>query len=962
MIAVQTNDRLYLLNMDDSEFVSLAMQETMAGRNVEERLIPLIRARSGISFNSNDMVRFANTMIPEISTCFSQVGNRFDTKTVSSTGDLEFFVTPDGVQYSCEEAYIESQVSMGERQSVPNPVVEAPIPNPLAEEQRIPNPVAGEQQIPNPVVEVENEEPSLEIPNPTVAPISTEEPYIGVVPGEQIQKASGVIALPASLNDEFYRRDEEAEIDPEMPTSLIPVESRILDESDLETIQIKEEQKRAASQLDNIVRNLPSVTNLPEEVLDGMRNYIGSQKSIFRGYAEEYLNNISPLDRDELLTEFPVSNALGHSHDMVDSLLVFPVHTHILAKKDLTARFSALDLINSTMVRVCPIGISGEKIQSYVQEIKITSQDVKEAEEMVKAELKKQGKSKRSLTSKEKYDLMEDALEQIYKNRKGSLAASRETKLVEDLGRHFDRMVSASKVYIPSLEEWNSYDVFAYDARTKIDEFPMPLLTQLQNINGKTVEEVSTIYGGPSEDPFAEELTDENNLGENAQGPRTVKIFRVDTSEEAIREGRSNGLEATFVSENYLSETERDSIIAISDEYVLDGYFFDVATNEVITELEYEEAISKVNVAVTAPTPQAAQEENKTVVVYGVDGHFERLSLDEISEEMQKYIVTEFGLAHIPDYYYDFTSKTFVSKKEFDKDKVYIEGFGSLETEAVYENDVSYVSYDTLTPELQAKVVTNREGSMVLEGYYYDSTNNTFFTLEELDRKIQERKAATVRPNIPNPIAEPAPVEDKSTEWTIPDRKFRQPITVSIPTVFSKGMTAEKIEKLPEYREYVTLSEDDMSDALKACIRPTDNGYVLEGYCYDYDQVKLIPFSEYFQAASNLLSGAQEEQIPSPIVPLQEDSSKGFEPIIGAPETMNVSMGGIPIGGEAVPEQVSKEKKDATQETLTDYVKPDGTYVDPNGEEWSSKDEYTLYKLLSDDQFLSDEEQKGKQF
>lgn len=975
MIAVQTNDRLYLLNMDDSEFVSLVMQETMAGRNVEENLIPLIRARSGISFNSNDMVRFANSMIPEISTCFSQVGNRFDTKKVVSTEDLEFFMTPDGVQYSCEEAYTEAQANMGERQPVSETVVEeqqiptptVEIPNPVADVQEEPELTASAQEIPNPVVSDENEINS-EIPNP-VAP--AEEPYIGVVPGEEIHKASGVIALPASLSDEFYRGSVEPAIE-QQNTGLVPFESRILEETPVETIQIREEQKRAASQLDNIVRNLPSVTNLPEEVLAGMRNYLSSRDVLFkhREYAEEYLNNISPLDRDELLTDFSVVNALGQSHDMIDSLLVFPVHTRILAKKDLSTRFSGLDLINSTMVRVCPIGMDGEKVQSYVQEIKITSQDVKDAEEIVKTELKKQGKTKRSLSSKERYDLMEEALEQIYKTRKGSLAASRETKLVEDLGRHFDRMVLASKVYIPSLEEWNSYDVFAYDARTKTDEFPTPLLTQLQSLNGKTLEEIGAVYGGPLEDPFVEELADENNLSSNDQAPRIVKVARVDTSEEAIKNGKSEGLEEALVAENFLSAIERDSIIATADGYVLDGYCYDINTGEVITTLEYEEVVSKINESQKEESPK----QNENITVYGTDNQFMSIPLSEISEEMRQNIVTEhFGLVHIPDYYFDFGSKTFVSKKDFFKDKVYVEGYCSFDNVTFHNSDSSYVQYDSLPPELQRYVMTDENGKHMLAGYYFDPDKMTFYTLEELNTKWREREEVeeTVSPTIPNPVAPSAPetTEEKREQWTLPNRKFRQPISVFIPTVFSKGMTDEKLEKIPEYREFVTLSEDDMTDELKSHIRPSDGGYILEGYCFDYDQVKIITEEEYLHAISSLQVTPIEELVPESAIPPmpapvpEVEPTRSFEPIIGAFGTMDVSMGGVPLGSAAQTQEVKTEApQEKMGETLTDYVKEDGTYVDPTGEEWSSKDEYTLYKMLSDDQFLSGEEEKGKQF
>ena len=76
----------------------------------------------------------------------------------------------------------------------------------------------------------------------------------------------------------------------------------------------------------------------------------------------------------------------------------------------------------------------------------------------------------------------------------------------------------------------------------------------------------------------------------------------------------------------------------------------------------------------------------------------------------------------------------------------------------------------------------------------------------------------------------------------------------------------------------------------------------------------------------------------------------------------NVSMGGAPLGelGTAPIQPQEGEKTDG--EPLVDYVRPDGKYIDPNEEEWNSKDEWALYMMLSDDNFLTGEEEKGKQF
>lgn len=930
MIAVQTDERLYLLKMEDSEFVNLIMQETLEGRNVEERLIPLIRARSSISFNSNDMVRLVTSMLPEISTCYSKVGNRFDTKPVSSTEDLEFFIAPNGNQYSCEEAYTDTLTTSEELSST--------IPNPVTAEEKV-------EEIPTPVTKVE--EVVEAIPNPVVAPIAEtkveevsqpeikadnepkkeEELYLGVVPGEQVHKATGeVIALPASLTDDFYKQ---AEVE-QPATGLVPIarvntnvdESDNVEEETLETIQIREEQKRAASQLDNIVRNLPNVASLPEEFLWGMVDYVNSQKDVFREYASEYLGNVSPLDRDELLTDFPVPNALGTSTDMADSLLVFPVYTRILAKRDLRSRFSSMDLINSTMLRVCPIGIDGEKIQSYVQEIRITSQDIKEAQEKVNAELKKQNKAKRSLTAEEKYVLLEEALEEIYKNRKGSLAASKETKLVEDLGKYFDKLVTASKVYIPSLEEWSSYDVMAFDARVKVEQFPTPLLTQLQTINGKTREEIETLFG-----ELEESYTTEYD--------RVVSIPMIDASEEAIRSGATM-LGFTEIQEAYLSDEEKACVVVEDGKRILKGFYYDKNSQSMLDEETFKARCKRVN-----------GKSSDTVIVGGPEDD----PFEEEPEEKNRTIKVR-----------------------------------QVDTSAFFEEE-NYidVTEDFINDAVRLAIVETADG-LELDGYCYDAATGQMLTTVEYDEIMKkklaedakkifgeesaEEKGKTPTPAeqtttfIPNPVISPVvKKEEDSQSPLLKDRKYRMPVRVSIPTVFSQGETPEKIERIPNYQEYVSLSEDDMVDELKKAIRATaDGGYTLEGYCYDYDQVKIITEEEYLEAQSHLVA-------PAPKAPEQPQETPEFKPIVSA---VNVSMGGVPLdssdvkkGPEPTPVKPAEPTVTSAPTTeaapLVDYVKPDGTYVDPTGGEWSSKDEYTLYKMLLDDEFLGEQE-KGKQF
>lgn len=1122
MIAVQTNDRLYLINMEESEFVDMVMRENIAGRDLDEQLIPLIRAKSGISFKNNDMVHFAKAMVSEISNCFSRVGNRFDMKPVSSVEDLNFYVDENGVQYASEEAYNEEKLlqSVGERGAV--------APSPL----NVP-PAASVEQAPAPTPLVGD---SSSAPDP----IDSEE--------DELTSGGHLLNLVRKMTSGLPQADSKPlENNGEPLGAGSTFEPPREEEPDLDgVLTISEDMKRAAGQLDNLVRIFTNVTTLPPDVLKGMRNYVNQDKDHFREYAEQYLSQRSPIDRGELYTDFPVASAFGTTHDMIDSLLVFPVFTHIVSKKDLSNRFTAGDLVHSTFLRVCTVGVDGDRVSSYVQEIKITSQDVRDAEDIVNANLKRQNKSKRSLSAQEKYDLMEAALEDVYKSRKGSLAASKETKLIGDLGRYFDQLVSTQKMFIPSLDDWNSYDVMAFDARKNMDSLPMPLLTQLQNVNGKTPEQVSQMYqnmdddynnlydrkvkvykvntsdeafangtstdlgfviksenylglevkeairstleglvvegfyydeavdriitveeylnkeqiylrkkqlaegekgddgrfvsGGVDEDPFEK---DDEPLDKKT---KKVKIFRVDTSEQAI-ENRATMLEPIEISEEFINEEQRKSIVASNDGYILQGYFFDVAKNDIVTDVEYHDALDAYEEKKKKDADKA-MDPNQEIMVQTVEGIFMNLPFYKIGEELHEHIVNNaYGGKCILDYLYDSFSRNFISRKEFYAQHVFVSKYGDLESLTLFGEGACYVELSKVPEELKAKIRVNSEGQAILDSYFYNPTNNSFFSAEELEaarnkktqeeidkvnqggsstkdtqdeeqivtlfqlenknlqpadlhpvdfsiaelsdfnekllqhivekdghkyildyyylaeegtfitveeynrQKAEQEKAAAEAEDskkpIPSPLASPAPEpapQNKPLPPHLTDRRFRPAIVAKIPTVFSGGMTNEKIENNPNYAPFVSLSEDDMDPVIKAALKQNPDGsYTLEGYCYDYDQVRLMTIDEYYQVTNSM-------------------TSKPFEPIVS--QDTPISMGGTVI-------TVAKKNSEAPAATsapapastdgLTDYVKADGTYVDPTGREWpKGKDSYTLYKMLSDEDFLAEEENKSK--
>ncbi len=1132
MIAVQTNDQLYLIKMDDAEFTNLVMQEYVAGRDIEERLIPLIRANSGISINNNNMIRFASSVIPEITTCFRRVGNRFDIKPVNSVDDLSFFMAPDGKQYSSEEAYSETLAPAQnvEASAVPDPVtgrvtVEEETTETLNQElgDFIPDPVTGRVTVGEEATETLEQELGDSIPDPVTGQVATEEeksaPKVTILP-----PGREAIALPASLDSGFYK--------PASELGLVPYEEKKLETVDSTKIQIRESQKRAASQLDNIIRTLPNVANLPEEILRGIANLVNEERETFRGYASEYLGNVSPLDRNELLTSFPVPNALNASHDMADSLLVFPVYTSVLTKKNSKLAFSTLDLANSVMLRICPVGIDGDRVQGYVQEFRITRQDVKEAKEIVNAELKKK-KRTRSLSSEEKYALYEDALEQIYRNRKGSLAASKETKLIADVDKYLSNLANTSKIYIPDIGTWSSYDVMAFDARVKEDQLPIPLLKQLQDINGKTMEEVQelvadannrfltdfdkmvkvrivdtseeaiksgktsvgftekqfsylsdnekeavitspdgslllsgfyeekgtgkriteeeflarcervrgrVIEGGPDEDPFEDDI-------EKTTKERMIKVHQVDTSAglEFIDLGYIE------VSEDSLIASEKSSIVETKDGFILEGYHLDIANNCILTDLEYQDIMNKKSTT-EEETVDKLPEDTKITIVglndipqlvplseipfevrknieqasdasWFLRGYFDpytkeyseqldvinvpkvtlisgektidkipqKLFYSRIPEELRTQVVERNGMKWLDNFwFYDNSLITDEELKEIQQQEkaayerakreernrfnaehademVIISGLIDFERK-IYANDFDgsvKIKFSDLPLEVQDQVFADEDNFLVFNHYYDVNTGKVVFVgveelknYEEKSKEVLEAKEAPEvtnhqnlstlagkasgesAPLIPNP--ETGLLESETESWKLPDRKFRQPIIAMIPTVFSKGATPEKLEKIENYMNRVPLSEDDMTDELKAAIRPTENGeYTLEGYCFDYDQVKLITEEEYLQL-SLAQQGIPQESAPQPIGALKDAT------------VVNANMGKPTEALESAPVAPKGEARSG------DEAEASGKFIDPTGYEWSSEEEYNLYKMLTDESFLTDQEQNGK--
>lgn len=436
MIAVQTNNNLYIVEMEMSEFLTNVAQN---GLNASA-----IQAKQRFSVAQNDWMHLASSIVPQITHHICQVGEQFfiDTKPITTTKDLEFYMAPDGRQYSCEASYL---LEMGKGKIV--------------------SPVVSEQthEIPNPEIRTEVVSPVV----PDQAAIETQESGSDTPDGiDEIVDEEAIIPVGEPKEEVVEESPVEEELEEEIVEEMIP---------------ISQEQRRAAAALDNIARQFASITRLPERVFQGVKNYVEQNRNVFRGYAEEYLASQDFREpRANLQTEFPVSNAFGQSQDMIDSLCVFPVFSRILSKKDFTQKFSPSDLTNATFVRVCPIGILDGNVQALTQKITISSEVSRKINVKVRNRLDREGVQIRKLTPLEKYEYYEEELEK-YLQQRGTFSESPDTSITMDLGSYIDKL--ATTLSVPAIGEWESYDVLPYDTRVNEDNnLPTPLSVQLGEI------------------------------------------------------------------------------------------------------------------------------------------------------------------------------------------------------------------------------------------------------------------------------------------------------------------------------------------------------------------------------------------------------------------------------------------------------------------------------------------------
>lgn len=535
MIAIQTNECLYIINMGLAEFLESAANNALWESN------PMIKAKMEMTFYNNSRMHFLNSVIPEIKCCARLVGDQFtlNFKPLESVKDLEFFVK-DGKQYSCEQSYLfdashgkEVEGDVEEKTNAPiNPEIHAPI-----------NPEIGPAHL-NPEVDASKGPISPE----TGAGTSTDEEVVGETKQGEKPNSEGSNATEEEEKLEGGDKpsnEDEAELDASGEEELTA--SNLESE---ETVNLfTEDQKKAAAALDNLIHHFPNINDLSDEHRERMAAYVSSNKSMFREIARKYLkSNGFQEDVEHLNSEYYVPNALGVNQEMIDSLLVFPEMVHILAKFDMSRNFSPSSIINSIFMRICPVGeldvAEGKKYCAYIQEFKITKEDYKEAERSI---LETYGlKSLRGLSSEQKRLYLEEALEKVYNSKYGSIASHDRRMLVEDADEYLQKYQKA--YYFPDYLTWTQMGQYEFDAREKKDHITIPILTQIQSQNVFHKKSVK------------------------------VAIVRTDGTEPI-----SSYIE---LNEDLLYDV-KDCIVSTPEGRVLKDYFWDESTQQRITKEEY---------------------------------------------------------------------------------------------------------------------------------------------------------------------------------------------------------------------------------------------------------------------------------------------------------------------------------------------------------------------------------------
>ena len=409
MIAIFLDDTFYLIdNMDMKDVVAIANEEGLGSPKLRAKAV----MQSNKDFYNSAMVK---GLLPEVSWGFYETGDKYIMKPVMDIGDLEYFIGPDGRKYACESAYHNS----------PHRFVGV---NPDVEE-----------------LDVAAEVVSSDVPAQPDLQAGKDADGIGgeeLIPSFRLSQV-GVNPLLSDKTGNYGKIDEEK----------------------LENAEF----------LDSFISKYPKISMyIKDEHLAEVSHYLSDVKEdLDREVKFPYLEEAKILsiigDSNE---PFMFQNAIGTSNSILDSLLTFPVFSALVGKKNLTERFSLLNLSGAQFVRICPVGVGEDgHIYGFVHMEEISVSVASKVEQEIRQELKKSQINFNKLTAREKYDLFEKKVYEHYTKSSGKMLRASGSQKYVDIVEFLNNMLN-KKYVVPNFYDddderilWASHEFVAFDNR-----------------------------------------------------------------------------------------------------------------------------------------------------------------------------------------------------------------------------------------------------------------------------------------------------------------------------------------------------------------------------------------------------------------------------------------------------------------------------------------------------------------
>lgn len=237
----------------------------------------------------------------------------------------------------------------------------------------------------------------------------------------------------------------------------------------------KNEKLDEATFLDSFLSKYHRVSSfILDSQLEDVERYMSASKAdLDREVKIPFLSDARIIDIiDGDLGSKTIENTVGSSNNMLDSLLTFPVFSAIVARRNLSEKFSMLALEGSDFVRICPVGVDEKgNLFGFVHMVKLTTPIISKMENEIKAELKKQGRKFASLSSSEKYHMFEEKFAEYYAKNSGKMLMASGSRKYVNLVEFINNMASKKYVVPPVYSEedgmmlWPSHEIVAFDNR-----------------------------------------------------------------------------------------------------------------------------------------------------------------------------------------------------------------------------------------------------------------------------------------------------------------------------------------------------------------------------------------------------------------------------------------------------------------------------------------------------------------